>query len=260
MANIPSISVAPETVTKIGDFALSNAMISSFVVLGILAVFMTLLKSRLKLIPSRTQVAMEGLLTFFYSGLVDAYGSEKRAQKHLPLILGLFLFIVIANQFTIIPFVQSMITDDGTFLFRNPTSHFSLPIALAIIVFLVSHIIAFTTAPIKHIGNFIKIGMFFKVRSFKDLANALLENFLAILDIVGEFAKVVSLSARLFGNVFAGSVMIAVITGLSTYTQFIVPLPFWILSIFSGFIQALVFAILAMSFISGMAKSVHKPA
>ncbi len=257
MANIPTISVAPEAVTTIGDYTLSNAMLSSFVVFAILAVFMIVLKSRLKLVPSRTQVAMEGLLTFFYSGLVDAYGSERRAQKHLPLILGLFLFIVLANQFTIIPFVQSIILEDGTFFFRNPTAHFSLPIALAIIVFLVSHIIAFTTAPMKHIGNFIRIGMFFKVRSFKDLGNAFLENFLAILDIIGEFAKVVSLAARLFGNVFAGTVMVAVITGLSTYTQFVVPLPFWILSIFSGFIQALVFAILAMSFISGMAKSVE---
>ena len=256
MANIPPISVAPETVTTVGDFAVSNAMISSFVVLAILMVFMVVLKARLKLIPGRTQVAMEGLLTFFYSGLVDAYGSEKRAQKHLPLILGLFLFILIANQFTIIPFVQSVTVGD-TFLFRNPTSHFALPITLSLIVFFVSHIIAFTTSPIKHIGNFIKIGLFFKVRSFKDLGNAFLENFLAVLDIIGEFAKVVSLAARLFGNVFAGTVMVAVITGLSVYTQFVVPLPFWVLSIFSGLIQALVFAILAMSFISGMAKSVE---
>ena len=179
-------------------------------------------------------------------------------EKHLPMILGLFIFIVIANQFTIIPFVQSIVVEGSGSLFRNPTSHFALPIALALIVAAVSHIIALTTAPIKHIGNFIKIGLFFKVRSFKDLGNAFLENFLAILDIIGEFAKVLSLSARLFGNVFAGVVMVGVITGLSTYTQFVVPLPFWVLSIFSGFIQALVFAFLAMAFISGMAKSVEQ--
>ncbi len=257
MANIPEISVAPEIVTSVGDFALSNAMISAYVVLLIMAIFMVVLKSKLALVPGRTQVAMEGLVTFFYNGLVDAYGSEKRAAKHLPLILGLFLFIMVANQFTIIPFVQSIVTEGGDFFFRNPTSHFALPITLSLIVFLVSHVIAFTTAPIKHIGNFIKLGMFLKVRSVSDFLNALLENFLAILDIIGEFAKVISLAARLFGNVFAGGVMVAVISGLSAYTQFVVPLPFWVLSIFSGFIQALVFAILAMAFISGMAKSVE---
>ena len=55
------------------------------------------------------------------------------------------------------------------------------------------------------------------------------------MDIVGEFAKIVSLAARLFGNVFAGEVMVAVISGLSAYTQFVVPLPFYVLSIFSGY-------------------------
>ncbi len=257
MANIPTISVAPEVVTNIGSYALSNAMISAYVVLAIMAVFMVVLKSKLSLVPSRTQVAMEGLVSFFYDGLVDAYGSKERAAKHLPLIVGLFLFIMVANQFTIIPFVQSIVTEKGDFFFRNPTSHFALPIALSLIVAVVSHVIAFTTAPIKHIGNFVKLGLFLKVRSVKDLLNALLENFLSILDVIGELAKVISLAARLFGNVFAGGVMVAVITGLSAYTQFIIPLPFWILSIFSGFIQALVFAILAMAFISGMAKSVE---
>ncbi len=257
MANIPEISVSPHTVFEIGGFPISNAVLSSYVALLILFVFLFALKSKLRIIPGRVQVAMEDLVLFFYAGLLDAYGTKKRAQRHLPLIVGLFLFILICNQFTIIPFVQSIVTDGGVDLFRSPTSHFALPIAMSLVVAVVSHFIAFTTAPLKHIKNFIKVGLFLKIRSFKDLGNALLENFLSLLDIVGEFAKVISLAARLFGNVFAGEVMVAVITGLSTYTQFIIPMPFYVLSIFSGLIQALVFSILAMAFISGMAKSVE---
>lgn len=257
MANIPEISVAPNTLFEVGGFGISNAMLSSYVVLLIMVVFLVVLKSRMRMVPGRLQVAMEAMVVFFHDGLVDAYGTEKRARKHLPLIVGLFIFILICNQFTIIPFVQSMVTEQGTGLFRNPTSHFALPIMMALVVFVVSHIIALTTAPMKHISNFIKVGLFLKVKSFKDFGNALFENFLSILDIIGEFAKVISLSARLFGNVFAGEVMVAVITGLSVYTQFVVPMPFYVLSIFSGLIQALVFAILAMAFISGMAKSVE---
>lgn len=257
MANIPEISVAPHTAFEVGGFAVSNAMVSSYVVLLILVIFLGLLRTRLKMVPGRVQVMMEGLVVFFYNGLVDAYGTEKRARKHLPLIVSLFLFILICNQFTIIPFVQSIVTGEGTGFFRSPTSHFSLPIMMALVVFFVSHTIAITTAPMKHLTNFIKLGMFLKVRSFKDFGSALFENFLSILDIIGELAKVISLSARLFGNVFAGEVMVAVITGLSAYTQFVVPLPFYVLSIFSGLIQALVFSILAMAFISGMAKSVE---
>lgn len=257
MANIPEISIAPHEAFELSGFSVSNAMVSSYVVLAILLVFLLILKSRLRIVPGRVQVAMEGIVLFFYNGLIDAYGSEKRARKHLPLIVGLFLFILICNQFTIIPFSQSIVTEGGTGFFRNPTSHFALPIMMALVVFFVSHIIALTTNPIKHFRNFIKLGLFLKVRSFKDFGNALFENFISILDLIGEVAKVVSLSARLFGNVFAGEVMVAVISGLSVYTQFIVPLPFYVLSIFSGMIQALVFAILAMAFISGMAKSVE---
>lgn len=257
MANIPEISVAPHTAFELAGYAVPNAVFSGYVVLVMLLLFLLVLKARLSIVPGRVQVAMEGLMLFFYKGLVDAYGSEKRAKKHLPLILGLFLFIVICNQFTIIPFVQSIVTGEGDPFFRNPTSHFALPLTMSLVVALVSHIIAFTTAPIRHIGNFIRVGEFLKVRSFKDFGDALLANFLSILDIIGEFAKVISLAARLFGNVFAGEVMVAVISGLSIYTQFVVPLPFYVLSVFSGLIQALVFSILAMAFISGMAKSVE---
>ena len=257
MANIPEISVAPHQAFEVGGFAVSNSMLSSYVVLLILLCFLLAFKTKLRIIPGRLQVAMETLVTFFYGSLIDAYGSETRARRHLPLIVGLFLFILICNQFTIIPLVQSVVTEEGTAFFRSPTSHFALPIAMALIVFFVSHIIALTTSPVKHFTNFIKLGLFFKVRSFKDFGNALFENFLSLLDIIGELAKVISLSARLFGNVFAGEVMVAVITGLSTYTQFVVPMPFYVLSVFSGLIQALVFSILAMAFISGMAKSVE---
>ena len=257
MANIPEISVAPHTAFEVGGFAVSNSMLSSYVVLLIMLLFLFLQKRKISIVPGRVQVALEALVMFFYNGLIEAYGTEKRAKKYLPLIVGLFIFIFISNQFTIIPFAQSIVTEGGTAFFRNPTSHFSLPIAMSLIVAVISHVIAFTTAPIKHIGNFVKLGLFLKVRSVKDFLNALLENFLAVLDIIGELAKVISLAARLFGNVFAGEVMVAVITGLSVYTQFVVPLPFYVLSIFSGLIQALVFSILAMAFISGMAKSVE---
>ena len=257
MANIPEINVAPESIFQIGEYSVSNALISSLITILILFVVLVGLKARLKIVPGRFQVFMEGLVTFFYDNLVDAYGSEARAKKYLPLIVGIFVFLLIANQFTMIPFAQSIVVEGAGNLFRNPTSHLALPLALALIVFFVSHIVAFTTSPLRHIGNFIKLHLFLKVRSFKDLANALLENFLSILDIVGEIAKVVSLACRLFGNVFAGEVMVVVIAGLSIYTQYFIPMPFYVLSIFSGLIQALVFAILALAFITGMAKSVE---
>jgi len=85
---------------------------------------------------------------------------------------------------------------------------------------------------------------------------AFLEFFLGLLDIVGEFAKLASLSTRLFGNVFAGSIIVGIIGGITTYTQLLVPIPFVILGILSGVVQAFVFAMLAILFISSTLNSV----
>jgi F-type H+-transporting ATPase subunit a len=63
-------------------------------------------------------------------------------------------------------------------------------------------------------------------------------------------AKVISVSCRLFGNLFAGDVMVAVIISLSKFTEFIVPIPFLFLGIFSGFVQAFVFTLLSLQFVS----------
>jgi len=251
MTEITTIPVAPRLLTDVAGIPVTTAFISSLVVTAIVLLFVFAVYRKISIIPSRLQVVAEGIVEFFYAQLIEAYGDKKRAKKYLPLIVGFFIFIVIANQFSIIPFFQSIVLDDVN-LFRPPTSHFSLTLSFAIIVFLVSNVIAISISPVKYVGNFIRIGALFKVRSVGDFALALLDIFLGILDIIGELAKVISLSARLFGNIFAGEVMIAVIAGLSFYTKFFVPIPFYALSLLAGLVQALVFAILALSFIAGM--------
>ncbi|HMR01506.1 MAG TPA: F0F1 ATP synthase subunit A, partial [Candidatus Gracilibacteria bacterium] len=106
--------------------------------------------------------------------------------------------------------------------------------------------------------NFIKIGSILKIRKPADVGQALLDIFLGLLDIVGELAKVISLSARLFGNIFAGEVMVVVIASLSVFTRYIVPVPFYLLGLLSGLIQALVFAVLSLSFIAGMHNTIEE--
>jgi F-type H+-transporting ATPase subunit a len=114
--------------------------------------------------------------------------------------------------------------------------------------------------PLKHIGNFIKVKQFFKIKSLKDLPMAFLDFFLGLLDIVGEVAKLASLSTRLFGNIFAGMVIIMIIQGLSAYSQFLAPVPFLVLSTLSGFVQAFVFAMLSILFVSSSINAVNPPA
>lgn len=251
MENAPHITIAPEVLGNIAGIPITSSFLSAIFVTIILLTFVFYVRAKLAIIPGNAQIVAEGVVGFFYDQLVEAYGSKERAKRYLPLIVGLFLFIFLSNQFTIIPLVQSVVID-GVNVFRAPTSHFSLTVALALITFLVSNVIAIGMSPVKWITNFVKIGELFKVRSFGDLAQALLDIFLGVLDIVGELAKVISLSARLFGNIFAGEVMVVVIASLSVYTQYLVPAPFYALGLLSGLIQALVFSVLSLSFISGM--------
>ncbi|MDP3975374.1 MAG: FoF1 ATP synthase subunit a [bacterium] len=226
---------------------MATFLVSAFIIVLSIAV-----RGSIRLIPGRFQVMMESMVDFFYDQLQSAWGSDdKRAKLLLPLIVALFLLIFIANQFSIIPLVASLM-NEGQTLFRTPTSDLSLPLTLAVVMVGGAHLVAFTRHPFRHLGNYFKFHLLLRIRSVKDALNAFLELFLGLLDIVGEFAKVISISCRLFGNIFAGEVMHVVITWLTAY---LLPMPFIFLSIFSGLVQAFVFTILAINFSASIVKS-----
>lgn len=249
------VSLAPEQFTTILGLPINNAFLASVLVSLMLFGIALYAKKTFGLIPTRLQVLFEAIALFILDQLKSAFGSEEKARKFFPLMITLLLFITFANQFSVIPLVSNFM-NDGAAVFRTPSSHLSLTLALAITVLGLAHIIAFSISPLGHIGNFIKVKQFLKVRSVGDFGNAFIEFFLGFLDIIGEIAKLISISFRLFGNVFAGEVMIVIISSISIFTSFLVPVPFLILSIFSGFVQAFVFMILSTQFIAGTIGSV----
>ncbi len=251
MANIPEITLETTPILNIAGLNISNSVLATLSITLIIIVMGFFLKRSLKVVPGKLQVALETFMGVFMTQLKSAWGSEERARKYLPLILSLFLFLLIANQFSVIPLVAS-ITAEGSAALRTPSSDLGLTVALALVVIVSSHVIALKSHPIRHIGSFFKFGEFFKVRSVSGFFNACLEFFLGLLDIIGEIAKVVSLACRLFGNIFAGEVMIAVMTGLVTY---LVPMPFIAISMFSGVVQAFVFALLSVQYMAGIVQS-----
>ncbi|MDF2378683.1 MAG: F0F1 ATP synthase subunit A [Candidatus Gracilibacteria bacterium] len=256
MANIPEITLQTVPMLQIGSIGISNSVLATLVVTLLLAGVGAFLIRNLRVVPTRLQVGIEGIIEFFMGQLTSAWGSEERAKKYLPVIFTLFFFLLVANQFSILPLVSS-ITADGVQALRTPTSDLALPVAMAIAMIGSAHVIAFIAHPLNHLGNYFKFFQFLKVRSFSGFLNTCLEVFLGLLDIIGELAKIVSLSCRLFGNIFAGEVMITVITGLAA---FIVPMPFIFLSIFSGVVQAFVFALLSLQFMAMIVKSAEPEA
>lgn len=251
-----SISVAPETIFHIGSFSVTNSHLGAILITLIIIALGVYAKYKFKLVPTRLQTVFELLSNYLLDQLTNAFNSNEKAKKFFPLIMSMLLFIFLANQLTVIPVLGQILLNGETAL-RTPTSHLAAPLAMAILTLATAHLLAIRISPIRYIGNFIKIKPFFSVRSVGEFGNALLEFFLGLMDIISEMAKLVSLSFRLFGNIFAGELIITVIGSLSAYTTVLAPVPFLALSIFSGAIQAFVFSMLSMQFISGTISAVE---
>lgn len=251
------MKIAPEEIGHIGPIEVTNAMFSTITITVLLIAFALIVRHKLKLVPGRLQLIVEIAVNTMMDQMTKAFGSEKKARKVFPLLFTIFIFLIFANYFTVIPFVESIITKDHVDIFSKPTAHYSLTIALAVIMLGASHIMAFIGSPLRYIGAFIKIGPLLKARSFQAAGLAMIDLFLGLMEIIGEFAKLISVATRLFGNLLAGTVIISIITALSFYTQFIAPLPFIALELLVGIVQAFVFTTLGTLFMSGLANAVE---
>ncbi len=164
---------------------------------------------------------------------------KKQAKMMFPFIMTLFLFFLIANFLPFIPGIGA-ITYNGVALHRTATSDYSLAFALATVAVVAMQVITIITGGIW--TYFSKYFNFSGPWSMKPI-----NVFLGLMDIISEIAKIISLSFRLFGNMFAGQILAAVIIGLVPY---VIPLPFALLGILTAVIQAAVFAILVLIFMS----------
>ena len=205
---------------------------------GLLVILGLTLKKKLALVPQTGQgiveAGLEGLLDLMDSVLGDRHKSE----RYLPLVGTIFIMVMTANWLGLLPGVGSIgIQGEHEFtpFFRAPSADLNFTLAIAIISVVATHILAF-----KELGAKAHLTKFF------NFSNPILF-FVGILELVSEFAKIVSFSFRLFGNVFAGEVLLIIIGFLAPY---VAPVPFLFLEIFVGFVQAFVFAMLTLVFVA----------
>ena len=233
-----NISLSAEKVFSIGSFPVTNALLLAFLVLVLLAVIAITLKSKLKMVPGMLQnvveVMLEGAL-----GLMDSVlGSRKESEKYFPLTFTIFVFILISNWSGLIPGVGSVMVGQGANavpLLRSPASDLNFTLALALIA--VTMVNVFATSIVGFRG---RVSVFFNFSSP-------IKFFVGILELLSEFARIISFTFRLFGNVFAGEVLLAIMALLVPY---LVPLPFMFLEVFVGFIQAFIFGMLTLIFVA----------
>ena len=232
------ISLAPGIIFMIGSFPVTNTLFWSFFIsLFLILVFLTTRK-KMKLVPGRIQNIIEILIGGSYDFVGTITNDEKKTKRLFPLVFTMFIFTMTANLATLIP-GQSAITlnraGGSVALFRAVMSDYGMVLVMTLIAIILVQIVAIiVNGPFGYLKKFI---------NFKSP----LDCFLGIMDLVGEIAKILSLSFRLFGNIFAGEVLTAVMLFLM---PFFAPLPFMFLGILTSIVQAFVFSVLTLVFVS----------
>jgi F-type H+-transporting ATPase subunit a len=231
------IVLKPEILGYLGILPVTNTMLVSWIVVLVLVVTSVLATRKMKLVPSGLQNFLETIVEAGYSQVEQLGGS--RTKVFFPWVMTFFLFIIVSNWIGLFPGFATIgffehSGDETKFipLLRSINSDLNMTLGLALISVIVTHIFAIKYLGIKdYLKRWVSLNPIFL--------------FVGLLEIVGEFTKLVSLSFRLFGNIFAGEVVLSTVSNIFA---FIVPLPFYFLEIIVGFVQAAVFMMLTLVF------------
>ena len=229
-------SFAPETILQVGRLPITNTLLHTLLVDALLLGGTFYINKKLTLIPNNFfQNAMESIIETFYN-LTESV-AKHAASKIFPYFMSFFLFILLSNWSSLIPGVGTIgIREHGGFipLLRGTTSDLNTTLALALISAVATHMLS-----IKIIGIKDYLSRYFSLNP--------INLFISVLEIISELTKIISLSFRLFGNIFAGEVVLLTV---SSIFAFIIPLPFLFLEVIVGMVQALVFSMLTMVFMA----------
>ena len=201
-----------------------STIVMTWLVMAVLIVFGFLASRKRSLLPGPLQVVGELFVVHLY-GLAEDALDKQRAKTYGPMICALFMFLVLCNSFGVFPHLE------------EPTKDLNTPLGLGLMAFVIAHY-----AGIREKG-------------FKKYAKAYFEPifFMMPLNVIGELAKVVSHSFRLFGNILGGSIIILVVSYL-TYSILLPPFLNAFFGLFVGTIQAFVFTMLTVVYISVQVK------
>ena len=244
-----------EPIGHIGTFPITNALFTTWLVVLVVLIISLAIRLKIKQVPKGFQNFFEFVIEGAMSLADSVTGDKKITAKVFPLAFTIFLFVLINNWFGILPlgaFGIIEMTDHGKAFIprrRSGTADINTTLALGLVAVIGSNVFG-----IMSIGVWKMFNKYVNVKAFGDmiikvrkepaiLISAPIMFFVGILELVGEFAKIASLSFRLFGNVFAGEVLLMAMGAILAY---ILPLPFLGLEIFVGLIQAFIFSLLTL--------------
>lgn len=236
----------------VGPLPITNSMVTSWIVAAVLIVVIRLAIKKPKLIPTRAQAVVESAV----EGVIDLTSpivGSKVAKHTFPLLMGLFIFILIQNWSGLFPgvgtiFIRDKNTGDWLELIRPGNADMNGTLALSIVAF-----IGWLYFIMRYAGPKLVLFDIFGNKADKREIPAAIYYFLfviffavGIIELVSIAFRPVSLSFRLFGNVFGGENLIHAMSGMFKWG---LPIPFYFLEVLIGFVQALVFTLLVSVYI-----------
>lgn len=247
------VTLFAEPIFHIGNFTVTNALLTSWFVVAIIIVLALALRLKLREVPNKLQNLFEIILEGALDLCDQVTNNRALSIKIFPIAISVFFFILINNWLGITPLGGLGLIEMGehgqAFIpyLRGGTADINTTLALAIMAVVGANIFGiFSVGLWKTFNKYVNLKalgqIFKKIRKDPSIVIvAPITFFVGLIEIIGEFAKIASLSFRLFGNVFAGEVLLASMAALVAY---VVPVPFLFLEILVGVIQALIFSML----------------
>jgi F-type H+-transporting ATPase subunit a len=234
------IAVAAPELFAIGGYILTNTTFwIVLIVIGLIAVFVSAF-SKAKIVPGKMQNLLEFMMEAFLNFCDGITNSRKKTLEIFPFAMTLFLLIWACNLIELVPGL-------GLFpILRSPSSDLNFTLGLAgLSMFYVNYL------ALRNLGLVSYLSKFFNFKSPVSL-------FVGLLELMGEVTRIISLSMRLFGNLFAGEVLLMVVSsGIHWSLSYLVPLPFLGLEVLVGFLQAFIFSSLTVVFYSTGSEAAH---
>lgn len=233
------VEIAATPLFSIAGFPITNSLLTGWISIILLALLFGLGTRSMRLVPTGLQNLVEAIIGFLLDLAENIAGREK-GRQFFALFATIFLYVLINNWLELLPgFTNATIFlqrgAEQAPLFRSPSADLNFTLTLAI-----SAMFMVQFWSIKHTG----VGGW--ASRFINLRGGGIGVAVGLLELVSEVSRIISFSFRLFGNLFAGDVLLSVIPSL---VPWVIVLPFMGLELFVGVIQALIFALLTLAFI-----------
>ena len=215
--------------------SISNTILTSWLIMAVMVVIAIVAGRRRADVPGRLQNFVEWTIEAL-SGFALSMGGP-RAARYVGIFMAFFLFILLSNWSGLLPFFRAELAET----FRAPTSDLNITIGLALVSFVLFHV-----EGVRSLGARGYLAKFFPLGEFRHGPGAGgIALFVGLIEFMLEFVKPVTLSMRLFGNIYGGEIALGVFTAL---TLAVVPVAMLGLEIMLNFIQALIFSVLTLMF------------